>query len=400
MKALLFTNLFPSQREPTRAVFSLQRFRALAAHCEVRLVAPMPAWSRLRAPKDLLRVPGETHAGIEATYPAYWSIPGVASLHGAGMYASVRGHVERIRAEFPFEVILAAWAYPDAAAAARLAKAVGCPLVTMVLGSDINELARRPELKEQIREALLASHRVVAVSDALRREVEALGIPPEQVIVQRNGVDGERFRVRDRGEARDRLGLPRDRRIICYVGNFKPEKGVEHLVSAMGQPPLSGVAGSLLTLVGGGPLEEELRRRVAAMGAEDRVHFAGRRPHDEVPDWIAAADVLCLPSLREGCPNVVLEALASGRPVVASRVGGVPELVPEGAGILVPPADPSSLAGALSEALSRPWDAETLRGTVDCLSWEQYGLTLRDALRSAIEAHRAGRREGALAGAC
>src|SRR5262249_16040995 len=151
-----------------------------------------------------------------------------------------------------------------------------------------------------------------------------IGIAPDRVIVQHNGVDGSRFLPRDRRAARERLGLPLDRPLVCYVGNLKPEKGVRTLIEAMGHLRQHGARDVLLALIGDGEVQETLSARVRALDLETQVRFCGRRPHAEIPDWIGAGDALCLPSYREGCPNVVLEALASGRPVVASRVGGVP----------------------------------------------------------------------------
>src|SRR5207247_6103231 len=108
----------------------------------------------------------------------------------------------------------------------------------------------------------------------------------------------------------------------------------------------------LIVLVGGGPaqgaLEEEIQRRRLA----DHVRLAGPQPHREIPHWIAAADALCLPSHNEGCPNVVLEALACGRPVVASSVGAVPEFVDAESGAVVPPREPEQLAAALTAVVA------------------------------------------------
>jgi len=382
VKALLLSNLFPSAGEPTRGVFNLQRFTALASHCDVRVVSPLPWWVRTKTPASLLSVPRDRAFGLEAYYPTYWSMPGKAVMHGRAMYRSLRGFVRRLHGEFPFDVILAAWAYPDGFAAASLAHDLKLPLVTMVLGSDINELVHRPDLREQIRWTLDQSARVVAVSDALKQGVMDLGIAGDRIIVQRNGVDGERFHLRDKTEMHRKLGLPLNRGIICYVGNFSPEKGIADLIEAMG---LVRDRGNLeLNVIGDGAMADQLRSRVAELKIEDRVHFHGRRPHAEIPEWLAAADVLCLPSHREGCPNVVLEALASGRPVVASRVGGVPELLNDENGIMVPPGDPTALAEALTQAVTRNWDPAALRASVDCLSWEQYGRTLRDALDAAL----------------
>ena len=388
LKVLLLTNLYPTPQDPTRGVYNLHNFRALSRYCETRMVTPLPWWSRIGRPLDLFRCPEGDSTGIPASYPSYFSLPGVPSLHARGMYASLRSHVLRMRAAFPFDVILAAWAYPDAVAAAHLAREVGCPLVSMALGSDLNEIARQPSLRSQIVEAMGEAERVITVSGALKSVAVSLGVPPEKVKVQHNGVDGERFHIRTPDEVkalRSKFGLPVDRPVIGYVGNFKPEKGVEVLVEAMGELKRRWRTDVLLALVGSGPLEEGMRARTAALGLEDQIRFCGRRPHDEVPEWIAMSDAVCLPSFREGCPNVVLEALASGKPVVASEVGGVPELItPQANGVLVPAGEAGALATGLEAALSLTWDAERLRESVEFLSWDEFARTLHRTLEEAV----------------
>jgi glycosyltransferase involved in cell wall biosynthesis len=388
MKVLLFSNLYPSERQPTRGAFNRQTFLALARYCEVRVVSPLPWWTRLRTPRDLFRPPVSCSSGIPASYPTVWSIPRLApGRSGRTMERSVRGHVEAIRARFPFDAILAAWGYPDAAAAALLAARYRCPLITQVLGSDVNELGRRAQIRPRLAEALLASDHVVAVSAALRERVVELGIPAERVVVQHNGVDGERFAIRDRDAARRELGLPLDRRLILYVGNLLPEKGVDLLASAAPQL-FRAIPNAEILFVGGGPLEGALRMEAERPGMAGRIRLCGRKLHDEIPLWMAACDLFCLPSRREGCPNVVLEALAAGRPVVAARVGGVPELIDGSNGALVSPDCPEELAQALAGALSRDWDPELLRATVPCLSWDEVGRTLHSLLQEAASRRR------------
>ena len=223
MKVLLLSNLYPSLREPTRGMFHYNLFGSLPERCEVRLVAPIPWWSRIRHPNEWITAPQESHTGIDATFPTYWSVPRCPALHAHGMAGSLRSHICHLYGDFPFDIIFA-WAYPDAVAAAHLAREIGCPIVINVLGSDINEIARHPRLRKQITRALQQAQRTVAVSAALRERVVDLGIPPEKIVVQHNGVNGEQFTVRDRVEARCKLGLPLDCKLICYVGNFKLEK--------------------------------------------------------------------------------------------------------------------------------------------------------------------------------
>ena len=364
-------------------------FGAIANHCEVRLVAPLPWWTRHNRPQDWLNAPHENSTGIDAVFPSWWTVPrfGVA-YNGRAMYYSVRKLVKELHKTSPFDVILASWAYPDAYAASLLAKDLGIPFVVNVLGSDINALTKLPALRLQIIETLNKSHRVISVSHALCETVLKLGVAPEKVVVQHNGVDGVKFKLQDRIQVRERLGLPADRNIILYVGNWVPEKGVDILVQAIGKLRSMGRTDVLLTLVGSGPLEPKLKEIVATLGIEAQVRFCGRKSHIEVPDWMAAADIFCLPSLREGCPNVILEALSCGRPVVASRVGGVPELLDERNGIMTLAGDPDLLATALSQALDRHWNENELRETVKNRSWEDVGRGYYSVLESAVSGGR------------
>jgi glycosyltransferase involved in cell wall biosynthesis len=386
-KILVLTSYHPSSREPGRAVWSHYTYSALARYCSIRFLSPWPWWTRTAWPLDLLRPPRERWDDLEIEYPAYWSVPGVTALHALGMSASLLRRVAAVRREFPFEAIVSAWAYPDGVAAAFLARNERVPLVTSVLGSDINELVRRPLIAPQIRWGLRNAQRVIAVSHALRHEVVRLGVPPERAIVRHNGVDGTVFTLRDRQAARAALGLDRDRPLIGYVGNLVHEKGPDVLIEAMGALAREPRTAPDLVVIGSGALERTLRERALALGVADRVRFVGRKTHDELPLWFGALDVLCLPSRREGCPNVVLESLASGRPVVASAVGGLPELLGSDNGILVPAERPTELQRALSSALSRAWDAAKLRDTVPSPSWDAVARTYHAAIEDVIQEH-------------
>jgi glycosyltransferase involved in cell wall biosynthesis len=297
------------------------------------------------------------------------------------LYRSLRNHVAKIHREFPFDVILAAWAYPDAFAAALLAADYRCPLVVTVLGSDINDLAFRPSIRQKVRWALERAAMVVAVSAALRNRLVELGLPAERVAVQYNAVNGEMFKPRDKRDARARLGLPVDTPLVGYIGNFVREKGVDVLVEASGLLPRSGDRPATMVLVGSGPMQQQLQNRTNELGLAERVIFAGRRTHTEIPDWMSAFDILVLPSRSEGCPNVVLEALASGVPTVGTTVGGVPELLDRNNGVLVAPDDALSLASGIRAALEQDWSPDYLRSTVKYLSWDDVGRAYWDLLR-------------------
>ncbi len=374
-RVLVLTSHHPSRREPARAVYGYYTYRALARYCDIAFISPVAWWTRVRWPRDLWRAPRERWDDIEIEYPAYWSIPGATGLHGLALAASMAPRVRALHRARPFDAVLTAWAYPDGFAAAAVAALIDVPLIATVLGSDVNELPKIPSLRWQITGGLQRAARVVSVSEALGEEVARLGISRKRIVVAHNGVDGEVFALRDRGEVRAKLGLSPDRALVGYVGNLAREKGPDVLVEAMAKLVQRSARAVDLAIIGAGAVEPELRARAGELGISDRVRFLGRRVHDEVPQWISAFDVLCLPSRREGCPNVVLEALASGRPVVASAVGGVPELLRKDNGILVPAEQPAALAEALDRSLDRTWDADALRATVPSLSWDAVART-------------------------
>ena len=390
MNVLLVTNLFPSAREPWRGLFNLRRFNALARFCQVHVIAPVPAWKRIGHPADFFRVPSGSIESVSASYPTSWALPRVApQWHAAHTYQSIRSHIRDIRENFPFEVVLGAFAYPDAVVASRVAAYAGCPYVVLVMGSDVNDLAERPNLRGPIREALSNASRVVAVSKALQERVRELGVPQERILVQQNGVDGERFHIRDRVATRRALGVPEDEHLVMFVGNLVYEKGPDVLIEALSGVRARSSSDVRVVLIGDGSQKQVLLARCLALGIGDRVAFVGRRSPDDVSLWLSASDVLCLPSRREGCPNVVLEALASGRPVVAARVGGVPELLNDRNGIMVPPDDAGALAEALAQAFARDWNPLELRASVPSLTWQDVGRNLHDVLTQSVRSHQA-----------
>ncbi|MEQ1757834.1 MAG: glycosyltransferase [Vicinamibacterales bacterium] len=382
MNALVLSNLFPSADEPGRGLFNLRGFAALAEFCDVRVVVPVAAWRHLGSPGRWLGARTETHSGLEATYVSYWNLPRVGTtLHARAVRAFVAPYVRRMHAARPFDVVLGVFAYPDLVAAAALADELRLPLVGFVLGSDINELGQWPSIRPQIQRALHRSHSIVSVSHGLKERVVELGVPADKVIVQHNGVEGDVFALRDRASVRAQLSVPPGRKLVCFVGNLLPEKGPDVLLDA-----LTGAPDVHVAFIGSGALKDTLLATATARGVADRISFLGRLPASQVALWLSAADALCLPSRREGCPNVVLEALASGVPVVASRVGGVPELLTETNGMMVPAEDPGALAKALVATLERRWDPIALRASVPSLSWADMGRTLHRAMVEAVAA--------------
>ena len=366
MRVLAITKIFPNAAEPLSAPFNRQQFAALRELCDLEVMATIPWFpgagllAKWSSAGKLARVPRrETIAGIDVTHPRTLFLPKLAHATWGPLYAA---SIAPILAPYrnKVDIVLGSWAYPDGFAAIVAARLLGVPAVVKLHGSDINLIANIPGPRKMMSWALPKAACVVAVSRPLADEVVALGVDRDRVKIVMNGVDGDLFKPRDRAAARAALDLPATGPIAVYVGNLKPEKGVLALGRAW-QTVVRDVPDATLLVVGDGPLRGDLEVLTKPPG--ERVRLIARQPLDRVPAYLAAADLLVLPSHSEGTPNVVLEALACGRRVVATSVGGVPDLITSPTlGALVPPRDPDALADALVVALRTPYDpAEVAR---------------------------------------
>lgn len=390
---LIVSTYFPNGLDPHRAVFVSNLARALAADREVEVVAPVP-WSppfgRWRAQRAMPMI--ERIAGFTVRHPRYFQLPGVYGLTGLGYALGIAPTLWRAgRRERP-PVIHAHCAYPDGVGVALVARLLGLRYLVTAHGSDLNVYARRPVLRAQIGWALRGADAVIAVSRGLAGIARELMGPRANRLARipcaafDPAVFGGRTLARSvaggsptiaepravgQADARQALGLDAGTgRIVLFVGQLVPIKGLDTLAQAWSMLAVADAlrAGDRLVLVGEGPSRAAIERALDSTAS--RVVFTGPLAQPEVARWMRAADLLCLPSLAEGTPNVVIEALACGIPVVASRVGGLPELIDETNGLLAPPSDAPALADALRVALARDWPAETIRAGVAGRTWE------------------------------
>ena len=390
LRVLLFSTVFPNGPQPHHGVFVRERMRGLPADVEVRVVAPAPWFPLVSGLRSGYRPPiarEEIQDGVQVLHPRSLSFPGLLKcLDGILMFLSTLPALIRLRREFPFQAIDAHFAYPEGLAAVLAGLVLRVP-VTITLRGTLPQLAvfrlRRPQLRFALRRAA----RVIAVSESLKADAVALGIPAEKVRVIENGIDPEIFRPVDRTEARRALGLPKYGPLLVSVGTLSERKGFHLVMEAMAKlgkrwPTLR------FAIVGGngaeGAMEEELRQLAARLKIADRVVFAGPRKSGELAAWYGAADLSVLASSHEGCPNVVLESLACGTPVIGTPVGNVPELLdsPETGIVVERTAD--SLAAGIDAALGRGWDRERVRARVAARSWRVVGEEQAEELRAAV----------------
>lgn len=380
MKVLLLSHLFPTKADPTHGVFNKQIFTAISKQCDAYTIVPIPFWlfQNTLPPDDI-----DENLNIE--YCHYFTLPRIQSKRAMFMYYGISRYIHNLRDRFPFDAILASWAYPDIVAAQRISKDFNVPVIANVLGSDINLLLNKPSISNQILYALNRSDKVITVSDALGEKLNTHGIDYHKIVTQHNGVDINIFKISDKLQLRNRLNIPNDKRIIGYIGRLSHEKGPDILLNAVAKLVHEHLFNDIsVVIVGNGSMKELLLEMIDKLDIRKYIIFVGNQPHNEIPYWVGSFDILCLPSRNEGCPNVVLEASASGVPVVAARAGGVPEIVSDQNGVIADIDSPSHLAYCLAQALNKKWIPEQIRYTVESHTWDHAARGYISVIENAI----------------
>ncbi|MGH7104849.1 MAG: glycosyltransferase [Acetobacteraceae bacterium] len=370
LRVLVFTSVFPNPRQPLHGTFVFERTRHLLGLADIRVVAPI-AWYRALNCSFKAHTAG---GALSVIHPRFWYPPKMLpAVRGALMALSVLPQVRRLRREFDFDLIDAHFAYPDGFAAVLLGKWFRRPVCITLRGTEILQ-SRTASGRRLCDWAITRADRVIAVAETLADRARAAGLPRERIKTIPNGVDATRFHPMDRGEARQALGLPEAGHLLVAVGHISSRKGFQRVVVSLPRV-LQAVPDLNLAIVGGPGAEADnsadLRALVCALGLADRVLFAGAEPPDRVALWLGSADLFVHASDFEGCPNVVMEAMSCGRPVVATKVGDVERMVPPFAGCLLDdPDDDAALSEALLTALQREWDPSAISGWTSRRSWD------------------------------
>lgn len=384
IKTVLFSTLYPSSNRPGHGIFVETRLRELlkSGSVETHVVAPVPwfpfksqrfgAYGKMAATPLL-----EERNGIKVHHPRYFLPPKVGQniapiVLAAGALPTFR---RLIREGFDFDLIDAHFYYPDGVAASIIARKLGKPFVCTARGSDINLYKHAPTPRRYLQRALLQAAANIGVCSDLAEQMIELGASRQSMYVIRNGVDLERFSVVDRKDARQALGISHEGLLLLSVGNLVELKG-HHLIIKM----LADFPDAWLIIVGSGPMRSELELLAGSQGLNDRIIFAGQQPNESLKTWFSAADALILASSREGWANVLLESMACGTPVVATRVNGTPEVVASlEAGRLADVRDVEHLKRALLSLLNEYPNRSAVRRYAEKFSWDettqaQYGL--------------------------
>lgn len=380
-RLIVFSSLFPSDVAPAAGTFIKERMFRVAKQLPLVIVAPQP-WSPVDWFIRLFRGSFRPQAasreiidGIEVHRPRWFSVPGVLKRFDGRMMAigSMRC-MRRLQREFGATLIDAHFLYPDGWAATRIGRRLGLPVTITIRGSK-DEWLIGTDRERYLVEAMTEASRLFAVSEALKRGVAMrLGIDPDKVSVIGNGVDLAKFTPVDKREARRRLGIAADAKVLIGVGGLIPRKGFHRVIRLL--PELRNRHPGLVHLiVGGGATQADMRAELQALaraqGVSDVVRFCGIQPPEDLKWFYGAADVFALATEHEGWANVFLEAMACGLPVITTRVGGNAEVVCSNVlGELVDWWDSERFLDALDRALASHWDSKAIIAHARSNTWD------------------------------
>ncbi len=372
MKILFVSNLFPDSTDPVRGRINATLLRHMAAKAEVRVVGLRPSLPFVGRNYDRLQACPED----EMLHPVYRTvvyIPKVGSRINHRLLATrARVTLHRVQRDFDYDVILCSWLYPDVCGVARLLKGLKVPLVGISQGSDAHQYLEVPFRRRLIVKTLNRIGGTITRSKDLARRLEKAGVRDDKLFPIYNGVNTDLFKPDSRRDARRFCGLPEDPKLILFIGNLLPIKNPMLLVRAharltrrlAGNPPQ-------LVLVGAGPMRGQIEEFCRANGTINRVHLVGQKSSEEVARHLQASDILCIPSDHEGVPNVAFEAMACGLPIVATKVGGIPEVIDQDfLGSLVERGDENGLVAALAEHLQNRRAGDQIAGHAQKFSWD------------------------------
>jgi teichuronic acid biosynthesis glycosyltransferase TuaC len=385
LRVLTIASLFPDESRPVFGVFVERQTLGLGAREDVSLevIAPIgiPPWplSRHARYRALSRLPRhEDWNGLSVHRPRFPVIPGAnGRASGALMARAILPIARRLHAERPFDVVDAEFFFPDGPAAMRVAQALGLPYSVKARGADIHYWGQQPATADAVREAGLNADGLLAVSEAMKRDMAALGMSADRIRVHHTGVDLDRFAPGNRTALKAELGISGP--MVACVGALIPRKGQAILIEA-----LAGLPDVTLIIVGQGPDRAALEAQAQRLGSAERVRFTGSLPHEGIAQILAAADVMALPSASEGLANAWVEALACGTPIVITDAGGAREVVRSAETGRVVARTPGAIAGAIAALIADPPPAALVRAAAERFTWASNTQALFDHLSGIV----------------
>lgn len=357
-KILFFSNLYPLPWEPTRGQFNYQQTLSLEKDADISYLIPVAfaTWFKQVLFKN------QFSKKSNCCYFPYFYPPGFAySLHPLFMLLSIIVSIKPLIWFAKHPNVIASWAYQEGVAASMLKRLFNFKLTIDCLGSDVNVHSEHPKRASQLRRAFHRADTVATKSKALANIVSEIA-PNANVVTIYNGVNFERFKVQEKP-----LNQPFK---LLFIGNLIKTKGVYELVAAASLLKKQKIDFEL-AIIGKGPEYDNLKKEIASQTLQEHVKLVGALPHEALPQWLAESHALILPSYREGVPNVIMEALASGTPVVATSVGGIPEVVtPMKNGVLLTDYQPQTICNGILSCHQASWAVKEINQSVSAYTWQ------------------------------
>lgn len=360
---------------------------------ELKVIAPVPYFPKININSKWYAYSKikkyELIDEIPVWHPKYFITPKIGmSFYGDYLYWSTINTVKSLFQSYPFEAIDAHYIYPDGYAAVKLAKRFNKPIILSARGTDINLYSNFPIIREKLIYTMQNADKVIAVSRSIKDKICELGIQESKCTVIPNGVDFDKFYKIEKSIARRQLKLSQNKKIILSVGLLIDRKGFKYLIDAFNLlfENYNKKDAPLLLIIGEGERRLQLQSQINRLQLQDYVKLIGSVSHRQLYLYYNAADIFTLVSSREGWPNAVMESIACGIPVVATKIWGVPEIITnETYGILVDDQNPQKICEGLNTALRRNWNSEAIYNYSRNFNWLDVAKKVEDQIKSIIQ---------------
>ena len=402
---LVCSYLFPNSIYPEFGIFVFNRIKAVSKYCRVIVINPIPWFpfcEKFQRYKNFDKIPKkETIQGIEVYHPRFFIIPKYFKFVDAISYfLNVRPVVKKIYKHHPFDLIDLHWTYPDIFTGIMLSvfyKKKWLMTVRGIAGLNIffdlknRQFYWEKSLRQMILAALMKkAHKLITLSPELKTKCMDFGVEPGRINIIPNGIDHTRFFYMEKITARRRLNLSPDITIIFTVGSLIFIKGIDRVIKGIGRLGDSGrkivyfIAGSTGAA---GDYSTQLIKIAKKNKVDSSVVFLGQVRHSDLVFWYNAADLYCLPSRSEGCPNALMEALTCGCPSVATRVGMVNEFFQTNRmGELVENNGNAVMTG-IATVLATTYDRQQISRQMQGYSWEKCAQKVVEEYHGLMDSH-------------
>jgi teichuronic acid biosynthesis glycosyltransferase TuaC len=368
IKLLVITHSFPTKYNPIATIFILNQLEALKKECDIKVIYPhayVPKFKFLNQYHRFSKIPNkELIKGIEVLHSKYFMFPRILFVPKLlNFFLFIEAFLSNLASKKLAERTVEKWnpdiihihgLLADGLIGLNLKKKYHKPVVVNVWGEDVTKFSKEMFSKNLAHRTLRNSDAIICQSNFLKNEIKKLRIKNRFFTIT-VGPLLSRFKPKEMNRSRKDLKLPENKRIILFVGGLIPRKGVEFLIKATRLIARKD-KDILVLLIGRGFLKAKLKKLASELKLDNNVKFLGIKNNEDIVKYMNASEVFVLPSLNEGLPVVLCEALACGKPVVATSVAGTPELVTKDVGYLVKTEDEDDLAQKIMLALNNKWD--------------------------------------------